>query len=449
MTKTDVRTKTIVPNQVLGQQGEATVNARVSSMGFLFHSTGKVEAGIDGIIETRDSETNQVTGRLLQVQVKTRAERAYTAETEENFEYLCEPEDIAYWRDGSLPTIIVLHRVSDDSLYWKQVPRNGAPGEPESRRLRIDKTTDRFDRTAADSIAAIAAERALPGLHMPPSRQPDELFLNMVKVALPETVQIAVATCRYGREAKGALVDIEDRPPTEWVLKGGQLLTFLDIERCALRQVVDCGTIEVFPVGQFASSDDEQDQYLFIHLLKRTLIAQLEPVLVWRHNPELFYFPAEPDTIDRDYRYESLKKETRRQVVKAKRNRDGHTSYVRHSAFAPRFFREFDEWYLTVEPTYHFTRDGSRPDRYGGERISRLKRLEHNAALRGQFVMWRHLLTTFGTELAQASFLAEPSPPPLLRFHSIDPLTLPHSVPDDLWRSRDANAPDQSEELPL
>lgn len=449
MTKADVRPKTIVPNQILGQQGEATVNARVHAMGFLFYPTGGVEAGIDGFIEIRDADNNQVKGRLLQVQVKTREDRAYTAETDESFEYLCEPGDIAYWRDGSLPTIVVLHRVSDNSLYWKQAPRGGSPHDLEARRLRIDKNNDRFDKSAADAIAAIAVEQALPGLHMPPSRQPDELFLNMVKVILPETIQLASTTYRHGREANRALLDIEDRPPTEWVVKGGQLLTFLDIDNCSLRHVVDRGSIEVFPVEQFALCDEDDDQHIFIHLLKRTLIAQLDPLLAWRQKPGLFYFPADPQATDRTYRYESLKKETSREVVKAKKKQDGRVSYVRHSAFIPRFFCEFDEWYLSVEPTYFFTWDGSRPDRYAGERISRLKRLENNSALRGQFIMWRQLLTAFGQEPMQSSFLAEPSPPPILRFAPLDLLTLPYSVPDDIWRSRDANAPDTSEELPL
>jgi hypothetical protein len=138
--------------------------------------------------------------------------------------------------------------------------------------------------------------------------------------------------------------------------------------------------------------------------------------------------------------------------VKAKRRQDNSISYVRHSAFSGRFSREFDDWYLTIEPTYVFTRDGVRPDRFAGERISKLKRLENNAAIRGQFIMWRSLLTGL-SETPQQFDLLMPAPPvplPILRFEALDMLGLPFSVPDDLWRTRDVHAPQSDEEeLPL
>jgi hypothetical protein len=56
-------------------------------------------------------------------------------------------------------------------------------------------------------------------------------------------------------------------------------------------------------------------------------------------------------------------------LVTAKRRPDKSVSYVRHSAFAGRFWRIFDDWYLTIEPAYVFTRDGVRPDGYAGPRL--------------------------------------------------------------------------------
>ncbi|HME25875.1 MAG TPA: hypothetical protein VKI44_31840 [Acetobacteraceae bacterium] len=111
-----------------------------------------------------------------------------------------------------------------------------------------------------------------------------------------------------------------------------------------------------------------------------------------------------------------------------------------------------DEWYLTIEPAYIFTRDGVRPDGYAGERISKLKRRENNAALRGQFAMWRSVLTGFGKPKAQADLLApaEQGVVPVLRFEALDMVELPVSVPDEIWRSRDSFKPQtDDEELPL
>ena len=174
--------------------------------------------------------------------------------------------------------------------------------------------------------------------------------------------------------------------------------------------------------------------------------------LTWNKGLRLYYYPAANPGIDRTVRYQSLRVETSRGVVTAKRRPDGSTSYVRHSAFAGRFWSAFDEWFLTIEPAYVFTRDGIRPDGYAGERISKLKRLENNAALRGQFVMWRALLTDLGQPRAQADLLAptDEGTPPILRFEPLEMLELPVSVPDELWRSRDTFKPQtDDEELPL
>jgi hypothetical protein len=177
--------------------------------------------------------------------------------------------------------------------------------------------------------------------------------------------------------------------------------------------------------------------------------VQLDPILAWSRLLRLYYFPANDHGIDRTFRYRSLKNEMTRAVVKAKRRTNGSLSYVRHSAFSGRFWRDYDDWYLTIEPTYLFTRDGIRSDRFAGERISKLKRLENNAALRGQFVMWRSLLTSLGTAPEQTDWLASQMPSPIICFEPLDMMTVPLSVPDDAWRSRDADAPDHDEELPL
>jgi len=444
--------KKISDQQVLGERGAALVDERSHAMGFLFKRYGAPEAGIDGLIELRDPTTGRVGGRLIAVQVKTRENRSYTAETEASFEYVCEPEDVAYWQQANLPVIIVLVRLSDNSLYWKLAPSRVPANDLDVRRLRIDKAAERFDARAADAIAQLAVDQAQPGVWLPPSRQPDAILLNAVKVVLPETIHVATTTYRHGRDVLKALLDITDHPPTEWVAKGGRLLTFLNVDNSELCQVIDAGSIETHAIEEFALNDDEDEQRLFVELLNRTLRSQLDPILAWRYSLKLYYFPPDGPKIDRTLYYASLKHVTSRAVVKAKRRQDGSVSYVRHSAFSGRFWREFDDWYLTIEPTYVFTRDGVRRDRFAGERISKLKRLENNPAIRGQFVMWRSLLTGVSETPQQADLLmpATPVPLPILRFEALDMLGLPFSVPDDLWRARDVHAPQTNEEeLPL
>ena len=51
-----------------------------------------------------------------------------------------------------------------------------------------------------------------------------------------------------------------------------------------------------------------------------------------------------------------------------------------------------DEWFLIVDPTYYFTKDGFQPHRFPEALLAGKKRLERNAAVRGQVMMWQYLL---------------------------------------------------------
>jgi hypothetical protein len=75
----------------------------------------------------------------------------------------------------------------------------------------------------------------------------------------------------------------------------------------------------------------------------------------------------------------------------------------------------------------------SKTDPWGGDRLKKIKELENNAAVMGQFVMWRYFLTTHGA----ADLYAEGYP--FLAFAPLEPLSLDVGVPDDLWKSQEAN----------
>jgi len=442
--------KTITQAQVIGEQGLAIVKERVHDMGFLFTPYGPVEAGIDGLIELRDPETGQVHGRLVAVQIKTRDSRPYTTESDDHFEYLCRYEDMEYWQQSNLPIIVILVRLSDRSVYWKLITKSEPVSEPNARRLYINKTTDKFDKNAADAIMHTAVGQAEPGVWLPPSRQPDQLFFNSIKVSFPEIIQTGTSKFRHGPDTLKALLDMSDYPPYEWVVRDGQLITFLDIDGSLLQRVVTPGSIEKLPAAEFALHNDEDMQHIFVELLNRTLRAQLDSKLQWSNRLRLYYFPPARPDIDRAYRYMSFRNETSRNVVKAKRRPDGSLAYVRHSAFHPQFWRSFNEWYLAITPNYVFTWDGDRPDRYAGERLSRLKRRERNSTLRGQFLMWRSLLIETGEASHQINMWPTQSETALLHFEALDMVNLPLSVPDELWSTRDANPPQSNdEELPL
>jgi hypothetical protein len=98
-----------------------------------------------------------------------------------------------------------------------------------------------------------------------------------------------------------------------------------------------------------------------------------------------------------------------------------------------------DEWFLSVTPTFIFTRDGYRPHYNAGALIAGKKKLEKNGAVRGQFVMWRHLLTQSGQ--VKRDLLSEGTElVPLLKFEPLDAIIMPLAVPEEAWRRDDPNA---------
>ena len=144
--------KTYSDQQLTGREGEALVKARIHAMGFAFNPSDSMEAGIDGTLEIRDPQTRAATGKIIAVQVKTTRSGRYAGETESGLHYLCEQADLDYWRNWTIPVIVVLVRLEDESLYWKAVPKGHLP---DGRRLVIDKKADAFDLSAVDGLADV------------------------------------------------------------------------------------------------------------------------------------------------------------------------------------------------------------------------------------------------------------------------------------------------------
>jgi hypothetical protein len=432
-------TKTIRREQLAGSQGEALVRERANGMGFLFNPYGQPEAGIDGLLELRDTATGEVKGELVAVQIKTRDDGAYTAETDSSFEYLLDMRDVEYWRQSNLPVIIVLVHLGRNEAYWKSVETGTGSG---MRKLQFNKAKDRFDASARDAIAELCVSKGGWGVWFPPLQGGEPGHINMVEVVLPEDIFVAGSPYKTGRQALSELLAAEDRPRYDWVIRGKQFLSFSDPRGGALEVVIDTGSVEEIPTDEIAFPDDEADERNFIEILRRTLGAQLDGLLSYSRDQKAFYFPAMPDTIDRTYHYVSLKQKTSADVVK-KYEKDGKLKYVRHHAFEPRFWRLGNTWMLSITPTFVFTWDGFRPDRYASGRLADKKQREYNASLLGQFVMWRNLLTGLGAPTASAElFVTEPQREAILRFKALETMALPRA--STARRCRSARKPASS-----
>ena len=79
-------------------------------------ATGAVDVGIDGFIELFDRNTGNALGKHLAVQSKAVTKLAN--ETGETFDFCCEGRDIAYWRQGNMPVLLIVSQPRTDARYW-------------------------------------------------------------------------------------------------------------------------------------------------------------------------------------------------------------------------------------------------------------------------------------------------------------------------------------------
>jgi hypothetical protein len=174
-------------------------------------------------------------------------------------------------------------------------------------------------------------------------------------------------------------------------------------------------------------------------LLRRTVERQTSAQLSYLRKDRLFHFKATAVKKSRSYRYMANVNETSAKVVSAyaSKKKEGR-GYVRHHAARLRFERLADEWFVVIDPDFYFTNDGFQPHRFPEALLSGKKRLERNATVRGQVVMWQHLLVECGNQ-AIGLFDAD-APAPLLRFERLPLINLSQAVPESSWNRTDPRA---------
>lgn len=436
--------KTVTDNQLNGELGETLVKAEIQSLGHVFEGRGRLETGIDGTIEFRDPATRRMLGKTVAVQVKTTQSGSYLRETDVGFEYLLRTADLDYWQNTNLPVIIILLRLADRSFYWKDVTA-GAPGE--ERRLVFDKVLDRLDAGAVDRIAQLSVERGRLGSFVPPMRSGELAHLNLMRIELPDEIFVGESPFRSGRDAMPALL-AQENPTFDWVIRGRRFVSFRDPRKSGVEAIVEPDTVEAVETSLVSASDDADDELIMIELLRRTLGEQASRNLAFDREARTFYFRAPDPLVPLDYRYRSLKEMTSATVVQIyphKKDPD-RIHNVRHHAFAPRFERIGDDWFISISPTFYYSDNGSRPHRFGSTLLAGKKRLDRNGSIRGQVMLWRHLLASQGkseegpVDLFGSADALNTVPPAILHFHALEPLTMETAVPEDAWVTSDPNA---------
>jgi tetratricopeptide (TPR) repeat protein len=147
--------KVIRAHSILGQQGINLLEEFVLSMGFVWRVKAEFDAGIDGEIEIRDPQSGAMSGCILNVQAKARS--FFQSEDATSFEFPVDADDLDYWLNGNVPNILVVCRPATREAYWISIRDYfGEPKARKPRKVRFNKTKNRFDDNAAPALAAIA-----------------------------------------------------------------------------------------------------------------------------------------------------------------------------------------------------------------------------------------------------------------------------------------------------
>jgi hypothetical protein len=427
-----VAQKKIDQNSLIGQKGVNLIEAIVLDIGFLWHPSVGPEAGIDGIIEIRDSITGEVSNSIIQVQSKATTQQ-FQDETADGFDYVCKDKDLQYWLQGNAPVILIRSRPDTNEAYWVSIKDYFSdPEKRRDRRIHFNKQRDRFDRNSRSALISLAVPKDA-GIYFAPTPKNEVLYSNLLRVSrLPERIYTAHTNHKDRRDMWSAIENIGATVTGEWTVRSEHIYSLRPLDSQPWDILCDVGTLEEFDAQEWAFSDDPERHRIFVELLNYCLREKARGLaLRYSRMRECYYFEATEDLRPRTVTYQSVTNRTTRTVFRGYPKPE-NPKYYRHSAFANRFQICDGNWFLEITPTYYFTWDGYKPDRFYEERLKGIKRLESNAAVLGQLIMWAEYLS-------RKDFITKSYS--LLEFDSLATFNIDSGIEDKAWLpNEEANA---------
>lgn len=428
--------KKIHNNSLIGQQGINLIERVVLSMGFLWYPTGGIEAGIDGYIEIRDSDTGEVTNSIILVQSKATGIQ-WLKETEQSFEYPCKEPDLEYWLQGNAPVILVVSRPSTQEAYWVSVKEYfGDAARRATKRVLFDKRRHVFDENSKQDFLHLGL-RNDAGVYFGPDKVDETLYSNLVEVtSLPEFIYIAPTWLREGREVLDILKESGHVTQRIWNLSSKSILSFHDLAHTDWSCVCESGAAEKHSLIEWLAKDPDKHRKTLVYLMNKCLEELLRPNrIAFSKSRSCYYFLAGFDKKIRRVSYRSLQNMTSRTVFEARLNKKSQqVSYYKHSAFEGQF-RVYDgRWYLEINPTYYYTHDGRYLSQFSDSYLTGIKKLENNNAVLGQVVMWHDLIS-------RAQGMSDA--PDFIRFGNQLSFDVEFGLDDDRWRAVEEDGDDE------
>ncbi len=261
---------------IVGQQGINLIERIVLEMGCVWHPS-HLDAGIDGYIEIRNPATGEMTNGIIQVQSKA-TEQEFESEARNSFEYRCTPRDLEYWLAGNAPVILIRSRPRTDEAYWVSIKDYFKdPTVHKTGRINFDKSRDRFDAKALDSLLRLAVP-ADSGIYLGTLPRTEKVYSNLLRLsAFPFHYYIAQTQYRTREEVFAVLHETLGDAPGGWILSNKTIRSFHDLSADPWGSVCDQGTVDPIPTTEWSNTCDEDEKRLFVRLLNACLRDKLYP----------------------------------------------------------------------------------------------------------------------------------------------------------------------------
>jgi len=408
------------------EQALAWVKQQIISMGFAFNET-HIEAGIDAFAELADPNTGEARASFFGIQVKTCEQ--FDAETPEKFSFYTDGKDIAYWNSSTIPVLLVVCRAKTNEAYAVKVQEYfNLPENRNAKTVVFRKQQDKFesDGTWQRRLLGIGVPHGY-GMSFPPVPTEEDLSSNLLEAVLPKSLYHG-ATKLKSRSDVITELRKHKFAGSEFMLRESRVWTVYSLHENAWNAVVDKQSLQSMNFADLAFHADPVKRRYAVELLNLCLSARLRRDEVrWLRDEEMYVY-APMRSITRRVRIpvRTTTSQTRRGLIFPSFYR-GRLVRCRHLAFMANFLEIDGVYYLQIDPTYYFSRDGGRKHPKWEDLIRAARILQKERDYHSNLEVWHQLLTQ------QADFARTEYP--FLSFNDYRRFTVPVSIPDDVWRS--------------
>jgi len=382
-----------------GQQGVNLIATIVGEMHHLWNpSAGHSDVGIDGYIDLCKPKDGkwESTNQIVQVQSKATAGQ-WQAETDESFSFKVEEKDLEHWLSSNSPVILVVSRPSTNEIYWVPIKEYFASFEArKSRKIQFIKNLHRF--SAQSNLHLFSLFEQTGSNYQPITLKHEELLSNILPVAsYPPTIY--QYQCNYDT-AKSLIDDarkLNIKIHNRWIIKSGSVFSFSNLST-DWNALINSESKRTVSASSWALSKDKDFKRNFVQLLNQELIAFMGRKRIWRQRRNsggnLYFFAPDEKVITRTEIWGD--RGSSREVVSPiyAKTEPGRVVCYKHNAVIASFVEYGKSWNLLIEPTYHYTYDGSKESSFREEYLKGMKRIEKNQAFSNNIRFWINQLSS-------------------------------------------------------